>query len=329
MLKRTQLFFAVILLASCARQGAIPNTDKFPPHLVSVTSVNRTQVVVGFDEELDTTALLPSTFLIASAHDTADIRFIARDPTNQLSLVLLTSPLLDETYQISGLVADYKGNASSIRSSFRASTRQDTTPPGILISPVEPLTSFPYTFRFEFSEPVDTSKGMRILTAPTASEKSFRIAWSRNLARYEIRTTDTTVKGPGFYIVVPPGICDFAGNRTSTGLAGFVYSDTTFILQDIRGQVKTSEGRPAPSAIVLFKTEDVFAATITDSSGVFLTTIEERKGITIEAWFDRDGNDLYEQKASFSAESLPDSVVLVTQPLASPAGLDQLIPETQ
>lgn len=329
MLKRAQLSFAIILLASCARQGAIPNTDKFPPHLVSVTSLNRNQVVASFDEELDTTALLPSTFLITSAHDTADIRFIARDPTDRLSLVLLTSPLLDETYQISGLVADNKGNASSIRSSFRASTRRDTTPPDILISPVEPLASFPYTFRFEFSEPVDTSKGMRILTAPATSEESFRSAWSRDLTRYEMRTADTTVKGPPFYLVILPGICDFAGNQVPEGLAGFVYSDTTLILRDIRGQVKTSEGKPAPSAIVLFKTEGVFAATITDSSGVFLATLEEREGVTIEAWFDRDGNGLYERKVSFSAEPFPDSVVLITQPVASPVGLDQLIPKTQ
>jgi hypothetical protein len=329
MLKRTQLFFAIVLLAGCARQGAIPNTDRFPPHLVSVTSVNRNQVVVSFDEELDTTALLPSTFLIASGHDTADIKFIARDPTARLSLVLLTSPLLDETYQISGLIADNKGNASSIRSSFRASTRRDTTPPGILISPVEPFASFPYTFRFEFSEPVDTSRGMRILTAPAASEESFRSAWNRDLTRYEMRTTDTTVKGPGFYLVVLPGICDFAGNRTTEGLAGFVYSDTTLILRDIRGQVKTSEGKPAPSAIVLFKTEDVFAATIADSSGVFLTTIEELEGVTIQAWFDRDGNGSYENEASFSAEPFPDSVGLITQPAALPLGLNQLIPETR
>jgi hypothetical protein len=329
MLKRAHLFFTVILLASCARQGAIPNTDKFPPHLTSVTSVNRTQVVASFDEELDTNALLPSTFLITSAHDTAEIRFIAKDPADRLSLVLLTSSLLDETYQISGLVADYKGNASSIRSSFRASTRQDTTPPGILISPVEPVASFPYTFRFEFSEPVDTSKGMRTLTAPAASDELFRSAWSRDLARYEIRTTDTTVKGPPFYIIVLPGICDFSGNVVTTGLAGFIYSDTTLMLRDIRGQVKTQEGKPAPSAIVLFKTEDVFAATITDSAGVFLITLEEREGVTAEAWFDHDGNGLYEEKASFSREPLADSVALITQPVALPVSLDQLIPKTQ
>ncbi|TET23038.1 MAG: hypothetical protein E3J71_03885 [Candidatus Stahlbacteria bacterium] len=332
MLKPRHLVFVIILLAGCARQGAIPNTDKFPPHLVSVTHINRNQLIVSFDEELDSTALLPSTFLITSPHDTADICFIARDPndTRGFSLILLTSPLIDETYQISGLVVDSRGNGASIRSSFRASTRQDTTPVSILVSPLDPQTTFPYSIRFEFSEPLDTSRGMRILTAPPASEEALSGSWNRELTRYSVRVADTTLKGLPFYLVLLPGVSDFAGNRTTEGLAAFVYSDTGLVLRDIRGEVKTSEGRAAYSAIVLFKTpQDLFALTITDSSGAFIATLEEREETKIEAWFDRDGNGVYEEEASFSEATLPDSVPLITRPAPSPLRFDQLIPQTQ
>lgn len=319
----------ILLLAGCARQGAIPNTDRFPPHLVSVTCPNRNQVIMSFDEELDSTALLPTTFLLSSSRDTARIRFITKDPADSKTLILLTSPLLDETYRLSGLALDRKGNASSIRSSFRASTRQDTTPPAILVSPGDPQTTFPYNIRFEFSEPVDTNRGMPILFAPPASEEALSSSWNRDLTRYSIRIADTTLRGLPFYLVLLPGIADFAGNRTTEGRATFVYSDTGLVLRDIRGEVKTAEGASAYSAIVLFKTpEKPSALTITDSSGAFIATLAEREETRIEAWFDRDGNGVYEEEASLSAQPLPDSVTLVTRSVPSPIRLDQLVPKT-
>jgi len=285
---------------------------------------------MSFDEELDSTALLPTTFLLSSSRDTARIRFITKDPADSKTLILLTSSLLDETYRLSGLALDRKGNASSIRSSFHASTRQDTTPPSILLSPVEPRTSFPYSIRFEFSEPVDTSRGMLIPFAPPASEEALSGSWNRDLTRYSIRIADTTLRGLPFYLVLLPGVSDFAGNRVTEGLAAFVYSDTGLLLRDIRGKVKTTEGASASRAIVLFKTpEEPFALTITDSSGAFIATIEEREETRIEAWFDRDGNGVYEEEASLSAQPLPDSVTLVTRPASVPMRLDQLIHQTQ
>lgn len=330
MLKRSHLFWFVIVLIGCARQGAIPNTDRFPPHLVSVTCPNRNQVIMSFDEELDSTALLPTTFLLNSSRDTAKIRFITKDPADSKTLILLTSPLLDETYRLSGLALDRKGNASSIRSSFHASTRQDTTPPSILLSPGDPQTTFPYNIWFEFSEPVDTSRGMPIPFAPPASEEALAGSWNRDLTRYSIRIADTTLRGLPFYLVLLPGVSDFAGNRVTEGLAAFVYSDTGLLLRDIRGKVKTTEGASASRAIVLFKTpEEPFALTITDSSGAFIATLEEREETRIEAWFDRDGNGVYEEEASLSEEPLPDSVTLVTRPASAPMRLDQLIHQTQ
>lgn len=285
---------------------------------------------MSFDEELDSTALLPTTFLLNSSRDTAKIRFITKDPADSKTLILLTSPLLDETYRLSGLALDRKGNASSIRSSFHASTRQDTTPPSILLSPGDPQTTFPYNIWFEFSEPVDTSRGMPIPFAPPASEEALSGSWNRDLTRYSIRIADTTLRGLPFYLVLLPGVSDFAGNRVTEGLAAFVYSDTGLLLRDIRGKVKTTEGASASRAIVLFKTpEEPFALTITDSSGAFIATLEEREETRIEAWFDRDGNGVYEEEASLSEEPLPDSVTLVTRPASAPMRLDQLIHQTQ
>ncbi len=329
MRKRKPFLLILVLLAGCARQGTIPNTDKFPPHLLSVTSINQTQVVLNFDEKIDSLDVLANTFLISSRSDTAEIRFAATDPNDSRgrSVILLTSPLIDATYRISGLVVDPEGNAASIHLSFSASTRRDTTPASILISPPEPKTSFPYTISFQFSEPVDTGRGMQIITAPGLSDEKLQASWNRDLTRYKMRVSDTTLQGQPFYFALLGGVFDFAGNGTTYGRAAYVHSDTGLVLHDLGGKVITMQGKPAASAIILFKTsDDVFALTIADSAGAFITSVQQRKGTRIQAWFDGDGNGIYEQEASISADPLPDSIILSTSPAASPARLNQLIP---
>jgi len=324
MLRLRILAAGLLVLAACARQGAIPNPDRFPPHLVSATSLNRTRVSLRFDDELDSTALLPSTFLLTSPHDTARIRFVARDEAEprRNALILLTSPLLDEVYTVSALVVDRHGNAASVRGKFRASTREDTTAPLVLVSPLQPQTSFPYRLALEFSEPVDTGRGVQTLGVPVPAEGLVSGEWNRGLVRYSVTCKDTTLRSRPFYLVLLPSASDFTGNRMRDAAWTFVYSDTALVLRDVRGIVRTADGRAASASLVTFSTDGLpFAAVLTDSSGAFLATIEDRENVAVQAWFSRDRDAMFEEHDSLFWRTLPDSIELHTRVLPAPRPL--------
>lgn len=318
-------------LAGCARQGAIPNPDRFPPHLLSISAISSTQLTASFDEEVDSAALLPATYLLTSPSDTPRIKFIARDPNQPggSNLLLITTPMKGKNYKLSGMVADKEGNASTVGASFKASIRKDTTSPSILVTPREPHTRFPYSIRFQASEPVDTSKDVAVITAPLLrDEKKYSLAWDRDLTTYTLKVSDTTFKHEAFYAGLLPGLGDFSGNRTREGFSGFFYADTGFVLKQVRGKVETSLGKPAGSAILLFTdTEDsIFALTIADTSGMFLTRLKPKEVITLQVFFDENSDYVYEEQAILKLAELEDTIDIITEPVTDPVRLKDIIP---
>ncbi|MBN2380889.1 hypothetical protein JXM67_13915 [candidate division WOR-3 bacterium] len=325
MLRFLNLISIYVLLLACARQGAIPNPDRFPPHLLNATSVNRTQVNLRFDEELGADALLPNTFFITSPLDTAEIRFITVDPGDRTTYNLLTSPLLDVTYQISALVFDRNDNASLIKASFKASTRQDTTGPSVLAYPDLPQTRFPYAVKFQFSEPVDTGRRIRVLSAPLAMPENLVSKWDPTLTRLTVECSDTFLRGYPFYAVLLAGSRDFAGNRETMGLSVFVYSDTSLELTELRGDIRTSSGGAAYGALLLFLTSDsLLALTQSDTSGLFQVTLHAADQLSVTAYFDPDSDYWFDEKTSVVISSLADTIHLKTQPLLAPIDVDQI-----
>lgn len=319
------LSILIFLSAHCARQGAIPNPDRFPPHLESISSVNRTQLELVFDESLDANALQPTTFSITSAHDSANIRFLAISPRNPRAVLVITSRLIDEKYTVSGLATDKLGNSSLISESFTPSTREDTFPPFVTVSPTEPLVRFPYRLSYDFSEPADTSRGISILTVPRRAEEEMKREWRRDLMQYNIIYSDSLLKNIALYTLLLPGITDFSGNRVLTGKTILTYNDTTLTLRDVRGSVKTRDAKPAPLALILFTADDTaFAACMADSTGAFLLSLEDKTGVKIEAWFDAEQDGLYEETGERLYRTLPDSLIVHTNP-TTPLRLQDII----
>lgn len=314
-----------ILLCSCARQGAIPNTDRFPPHLLSADSPNRTEVRLTFDEGLNPSGLL-ETFKLESNSDTPEIKFITSVPGNSKILTLFTSPLEPHHYEISGLVVDGNNNAASIRSKFKASEKMDTTPPSMVISPADTQASFPFRLSMSSNEPIDTSRNYRVITIPYSSSTS--LSWRPDLSRIDINTRDTSLKTQPFYLIIFPGISDFAGNRVKHGLSSFIYADSLTKLSILHGIAKSEELRPSGCMLILLKmSERILAATLADSSGYFTISYVPTDSLGIEAWCDYNGDGLFEESGNERFAPLPDSIEISTQKLSSPRFLEQIIPE--
>lgn len=328
MKKIGHLSVLLVLAAACAKQGVIPNPDRFPPHLISVTAANQTQVNLRFDEALKSSSIMPSTFTLSSSYGQAKIRFAAKDPNDAQgrSLILLTSPLAPGTYTISGLVADGKDNAASIRASFKASAKRDTLPPYLSLLPFEERTSFPYILKLESAEPVDTSIEIMTLTAPFVPAASLTESWNSDLTRLDINCGDSTLKSRAFYYVLLPGVADFAGNRTGFGVSKLMYSDTTLPLYPVMGRILTEQGKGAASSLVLFKQwGGVVAATIADTSGVFISKLAERDSLEIEAYFDRERDGIFEESYRGFFPALGDSIIITTQQVSQPLRFEQLL----
>ncbi|MBD3286708.1 hypothetical protein GF359_08890 [candidate division WOR-3 bacterium] len=326
MFRLRYLFPLLILFCACARQGAIPNPDRFPPHLKKATSVTRTQVNLLFDERLDSKALSPNTFLITSTHDTAEIKFITTNPVvRDGGIILYTSPLQQEDYRISGLVRDGKGNSSLAEARFMASDRRDTTPPGITIRP--PGNSFPYTIIIGFSESIDTTNPLIILTAPYTPKEKTEYTWDRTgtLTNLRMVSKDTTQKGSPFYVVLLPGASDFSANRDKSGAQTFIHSDTTLELRDVRGRIEASDGSSARSSLLAFRSQGkLIGMGLADSTGAFQVSLPPREEFTLNAYFDPDKDNRFEEKGSLKFPSSQDSIMLLTQPLPEPAGIEEI-----
>lgn len=319
------ILLILFLCVSCARQGAIPNPDKFPPHLLSISSPNRNELHLRFDEVIDPVKVLKETYQILSPKDTAEIRFITASTDNSKILVFYTSPLLPSEYRLIGLATDNSNNASSINSRFTASERKDSIPPSINAFPKDTLTVFPYRVTLEANEPLDTSDGFKVIHLPTVSNISYY--WRQNLKKLDINFKDSSLIKHPLYILIPQGIADFAGNKTRNGLAFFEYADSALELNRVFGRVESSSPSKGP-ILLLFKDHDsLFAATLTDSSGRFSTAIEKKTSVTIEAWADIDGDGFFEENGQLIYAGETDALNIITNIPVPPRSLEQLIQE--
>ncbi len=317
-----------IFLCSCARQGTIPNTDRFPPHLLTVVSPVQNEVHLTFDEKLNPSAILLESFKLTSPVDTPSIRFITSGTGDFKKIILFTSALESQTYEISGLVVDENNNSSTIRAKFRPSANRDTFPPNIFFSPSDTQTTFPFRVSLLSNEPVDTSRGWNIISIPYSPSTS--IFWRKDLNRLEIAATDSSLKTHPFYLVLIPGIRDYAGNRLKTGLSTFIYPDTLSKLFKISGHIKTEGYDPSGYMLILLKAEEkVIAGTLADSTGFFSLNCELPDSFKIEAWVDCESDGLFDEAGNRTYTSLPDSIELSTTRLSSPRSLKQIVQENQ
>lgn len=321
------LSILLVLLSACARQGVIPNPDKFPPHLVSVNAVNQTQINLRFDEALKPSLISASTFTLTPQQDEETIRFVAKDPNDSQgrSIVVLTSPLSAGTYTLSGLVADKTDNATTIKVKFRASEKRDTLPPYLALTPLDERVSFPYNFKLESAEPVDTSQVIKMLTTPFIPSSSLTRSWNSDLNTFDISCGDTLLKTQAFYLIILPGIIDFAGNRTGYGLSKLVYSDSTLTLYPVFGKILRAQGTGAASSLVLLKhSGNTIASTLADTSGSFFTKVSIRDSVEVEAYFDEGFDGIFEESSRIFFPLLPDTFEITTRPVNQPLYLEQL-----
>jgi hypothetical protein len=197
----------MLLILACAHKAPPIAKDRLNPKLISVEVLNTRQIQLSFSEKIDTAALVADSVLVTSVQDTLAV--LQLYPSLSASeIVLITKPMKNVTYDISGVVFDEAENKGNFKSHFQGSTLPDTIAPWLTGYSQGRNTQ---DFFLNFTEALDTLS----LEFSIIPKKKFIPVWVNS--RYIRFIPETAGESLGFdttYYLYLKQARDISGNRT-------------------------------------------------------------------------------------------------------------------
>lgn len=261
----------------CAKKMLPPSPDRFAPHLVAVESRVRTQVELGFDEDIDASGLnSDSLVVLGPSGERVPVRGLAAGRTS--STIQVWAPFeARRQYSIRGSVPDRFGNVGRFLARFVTSDRADTISPRVLrVDPPEGATGRKRSvvLRAKFSEAVDTAAGAGALFVPARFDSMFVREWDSDWQGLRMLCSDSLSAGLIVYALFGVGAIDLEGNRLRAPAFTYFTPDSTLGALTIHGKVV---GRPAGTGfgVVFFNGGTAPAMAVVAPSGDFVTKLRD------------------------------------------------------
>lgn len=308
----------------CAKKMLPPSPDRFAPHLVAVESRVRTQVELGFDEDVDASRLNPDSLVLLDASgERVPVRGLAAGRTG--STIQVWAPFeAHRQYSIRGSVPDQFGNAGRFAARFVTSDRTDTIAPRVLrVDPAEGATGRGrgVVLRAKFSEAVDTAAGGRALFVPSRFDSLFTREWEADWQGVRMVCSDTLPNGSIVYALFGVGATDLEGNRVRVPAFTCFTPDSSLDAPAVHGR---ASGLPAGTGlgVVFFNGGETPAMAVVAASGDFVARLRDGT-YDVVAVFDTDADwraDLVGRRPAFV--STLDSLTVNLVPEIHPEPID-------
>lgn len=257
------LMFSVILLATtCAHKAPPIAKDRLKPRLSKASAINNRQVQLTFSEPIDTAALVPGNVAIAADRDTLDI-ILLYPSLSPAEIVVVTAPMRDIPYTITGRVLDKAGNEGTFTRRIQGSTVADTIAPWVIEHAAGKTRN---EFTLGFSEAMDTTW----FAFSVLPEKNFTPAWlDLRRARFvPAAESESLATGTKYYFHLDHAR-DLSGNRARPFITA-ITPDTTARPVALRGRALHGDASVAHAIALLRRTQVVDATLVTAGNFTFM-----------------------------------------------------------
>jgi len=247
------VFIVMLLISACAHKAPPISKDRLGPHLQKIAVLNTKQIQLSFNEEIDTIATHVDSIFINSDQETLPVLFLY--PSLSASeIVLLTMPMKDMAYDISGTVFDTAENRSHFKSRFLGLTGPDTIAPW--------LTGYSQgrntrEFYFAFSEAMDTTS----VSFSIIPKKHFAPVWlNYRYLQFSPQTAGETLSFDTTYYLFLKQTCDVSGNRAAPFVTS-ITRDTVYQPIIVLGKV-LFDGTPINEGVALLKRGNIIGVAL-------------------------------------------------------------------
>lgn len=243
----------LILFVTCAHKTAPISKDRMNPKLTTATALNNRQVQLSFSEEVDTAALFPDSMLITTAHETLGILSIY--PSLSASeIVLVTTPMTDTAYEITGHVLDKAENKGFFKHTFQGSANPDTIRPWLVEFSEGRQNP---EFFLVFSETMDTAS----LTFSVIPKKQPSPDWlNHRHVRFIPQTPNESLGFDTTYYLFLKDAKDISGNPALPFVTA-VTPDTAYRPVVLTGKAFIDE-TPAPGGLAILQREIIIGIAV-------------------------------------------------------------------
>jgi hypothetical protein len=267
----------MLLILACAHKAPPIAKDRLNPRLISVEVLNTRQIQLSFSEKLDTAALVTDSVLVTSVQDTLVV--LQLYPSLSASeIVLITKPMENVTYEISGVVFDEAENKGNFKSHFQGSTLPDTIAPWLTGYSQGRNTQ---EFFLNFTEALDTLS----LAFSIIPEKKFLPVWvnSRHI-RFIPETAGESLGFDTTYYLYLKQARDISGNRTLPFITS-ITPDTVYRPTTLKGKALIDE-TPVNNGLALLERMSLVAIALV-KKGEF--TFDVRDSLAFDVQVIADG----------------------------------------
>jgi hypothetical protein len=265
MLRVPNCIILLVLFTACAHKAPPISKDRLLPRLTSVVALNNRQVQLSFSEEIDTVALFPDSMLMTTADET--LKILSIYPSLSTSeIVLVTTPMTDAAYEISGSVFDKAENRGLFQESFQGSAQPDTLAPWIIEFSQGRLN---HEFFLVFSEAMDTTN----ITFSIVPQKQPSPNWlSHRQVRFTPRLPNDSLGFDTTYYFYLRTANDISGNPAPPFVTA-ITPDTMYRPLSLTGKALINE-MPAPSGIALLQRGIIVGITLIEQ-GEFVFEVRD------------------------------------------------------
>jgi hypothetical protein len=238
--------FIFVLLLACAHKAPPLSKDRLNPKLIRTTVLNARQLQLSFNEEIDTLALFPDSVHITSPKDTLTVMSLY--PSLSASeIVVATSPMKKDGYEIVGSVFDKAENKGNFRSSFQGTTSPDTISPWVAGSAEGRNTR---EFFLNFSEAMDTTT---LLFAIVPKKQLLPVWVNYRYVRFIPESGSESLCFDTTYYMYLKQASDISGNYIQAFITA-ITPDTVYRPIRLQGRALI-DGSPAQSGLAILKRE--------------------------------------------------------------------------
>ncbi|MBE0432918.1 hypothetical protein IBX73_05555 [candidate division WOR-3 bacterium] len=258
-----KLFLAAVLLtAMCAHKAPPISKDRLSPRLSKVSVINTRQVQLTFSEAVDTVALTPDNVLIASATETLEV-LLLYPSLSPSEIIVVTEPMQEIPYEISGRVLDKAGNEGLFTSRIQGSSVPDTIAPWVVQYSEGKSKN---DFQVRFSEAMDTTW----LSFTILPRKKFIPQWldHRSVSFLPAAETESLALDTTYYLYLR-NARDLSGNSAKPFITS-VTPDTAYAPVPLRGRALLDDAPVASGIALLMRQGAVGIASVTSGDFAFM-----------------------------------------------------------
>lgn len=276
MRKRATLVLMLLVL-TCAHKAPPIAKDRLNPKLIKLEVLNTRQIQLSFSENLDTIALSKDSILVTTEQDT--LLILQLYPSLSASeIVLITQPMSNVTYEISGIVFDEAENKGNFKRHLQGSTFPDTIAPWLVEYSHGRNT---HDFFLSFAEAMDTLS----LSFSIIPKKQFIPVWtnSRHVRFIPEKANESLGFDTTYYLYLKEAQ-DISGNHAAPFVTS-ITPDTVYLPITIKGKALIDE-IPVSAGLVLLERGTVLAITLV-TKGEF--TFDVRDSLAYDVQVVSDG----------------------------------------